>query len=181
MSSYSESCTDIIKWLGPSGGKSWHTDTRCVMPNCRRRSIDLAAARLQRVSMKMMQRYARKTKLNGEHALSDVDLTVYDGVHVVNGRNGHAGGMEWGVEMGRARMVQGGRFNERSVVVLKEVEKGELIAIRSRGIQKKTNGPTGNTFPAIRFPSRFPRSYLSPYHSHWGTSVCPTRFNRSSP
>jgi hypothetical protein len=60
------------------------------MPNCRRRSMDLAAARLQHVSMKMMQNLRINGALNGEHALSDVDLTVYDGVDVVSGRNGHA-------------------------------------------------------------------------------------------
>ena len=35
----------------------------------------------------------RNGAVNGEHALSDVDLTVYDGVDVVSGRNGHARGM----------------------------------------------------------------------------------------
>jgi hypothetical protein len=38
-------------------------------------------------------------------------------------------------------------------------------------------GQEGKSFPAIHFPFRFPRPYLSPYHSHWGpTSLCPTRF-----
>lgn len=36
---------------------------------------------------------AQNGALNGEHALSDVDLTVYDGVDVVSGRDGHARGM----------------------------------------------------------------------------------------
>lgn len=33
---------------------------------------------------------AKNCGLSGKHALSDVDLTVYDGVDVVSGRNGHA-------------------------------------------------------------------------------------------
>lgn len=33
---------------------------------------------------------ARNCALSGKHALSDVDLTVYDGVDVVSVRNGHA-------------------------------------------------------------------------------------------
>lgn len=48
--------------------------------------------------MKLMDKIcAQNNALNCDHALSDVDLTVYDGVHVVNGRDGHAGGEErWG-------------------------------------------------------------------------------------
>jgi hypothetical protein len=46
---------------------------------------------------------ARKGALNGEYALSDVDLTVYDGVDVVGGRDGHARGMKRTVEMGSQR------------------------------------------------------------------------------
>ena len=56
---------------------------------------------------------AKNGALNGEHALSNVDLTVYDGVDVVSGRNGHDRGIEWGVKMGGARDVQRGCFNER--------------------------------------------------------------------
>ena len=62
--------------------------------------MDLAAARLGRVSMKMMQSGAENGALNGEHALSDVDLTVYDGVDVVSGRDGHARGMAVGCRDG---------------------------------------------------------------------------------
>lgn len=64
--------------------------------------------------------------------------------------------------MGRARKAEGGRFNERSEVVLKEEQKGELIAIRSRGDTEKNKWTTGNTFPAIRFPSRFLRPLSFP-------------------
>jgi hypothetical protein len=32
----------------------------------------------------------------GGSKISDVDLTVYDGVDDVCGRNGHGGGVEWG-------------------------------------------------------------------------------------
>jgi hypothetical protein len=40
--------------------------------------------------MKMVQKFAQNGALNGEHALSDVDLTVYDGIDGVSIRNGHA-------------------------------------------------------------------------------------------
>lgn len=53
---------------------------------------------------------AQNGALNGEHALSDVDLTVYDGVDVVSGRNGHARGIVVGCRDGGS---QRGRFNER--------------------------------------------------------------------
>jgi hypothetical protein len=43
---------------------------------------------------------AQNGALNGEHALSDVDLTVYDGVDVVSGRDGHARGMAVGCRDG---------------------------------------------------------------------------------
>jgi len=76
--------------------------------------MDLAAARLQCVSMKNDAKiWAQNGALNGEHALSDVDLTVYDGVDDVIGRNGHARGMQRGVGMGGVRELQDGRFNER--------------------------------------------------------------------
>jgi len=45
----------------------------------------------------------RTNALNGSHALSDVDLTVYDGVDVVGGRDGHGRGMERGVDGGSQR------------------------------------------------------------------------------
>jgi hypothetical protein len=77
-------------------------------------------------------------------------------------------GWQWGVEMGGGREVQCGRFNERWMVVLKE---GESLLRYGHGIhsrpQKKLEE---NSFPAIHFPFRFPRPYLSPYLSLWGPS-----------
>jgi hypothetical protein len=45
-------------------------------------------------------KWRRKWPLNGEHALSDVDLTVYDSVDVVSGRDGHARGVVVGCRDG---------------------------------------------------------------------------------
>jgi hypothetical protein len=59
--------------------------------------------------------------------------------------------------------VQCGRFNEGWVK--RRGREGELIAIGMQTREKTTNGPRGKLFPAIHFPFRFPRPYLSPYQA----------------
>ncbi len=84
-----------------------------------------------------------------KHALSDVDLTVYDGVNDVCGRIGHGGG---GGKAGGRHREEDERFNERSMGVPKKEAQGEgeLIAIRARDTDYRTN-----RFPATHFPFRF--------------------------
>jgi hypothetical protein len=54
----------------------------------------------------------------------------------------------------------------------------QLIAIRARDTQQTTEKLEEKSFPAIHFPFRFPRPYLSPYLSLWGPlGTDPTRFN----
>jgi hypothetical protein len=93
------------------------------------------------VSMKMTRTFAHKMTLVGEHALSNVDLTINDGVNVASGCIRHVRGMVWVCRDGGATELKGGRFNEN--VWEKRGGEGELNAIRAQ-----------KPCPAIHFPFR---------------------------
>ena len=53
ISSYSESCTGIVKWFGSVDEQSGQTESKCVIPNFLRTSVDRAAERLRFMSDKV--------------------------------------------------------------------------------------------------------------------------------
>jgi hypothetical protein len=103
------------------------------------------------------KKQAHKIAPVGGHALSNVQLPIYDGVNVMSGCIRHAEG--WSGCRDGGHKLKGERFNE-SVWVFRE-KRGEGERLLRYGRRTQTTTVSG-----LSFPVPAPSALSSPYHSY---------------